>query len=133
MATHDFRRERHSVTDLKIHLICITKYRKKVFTNVGLECIETAMRSVSEKMHFRILEFNGESDHVHLIVEFPPKLSVSALVKHLKGVSSRAYRKDGHRCPSDKSLWSPSYFAVSVGGAPLSVVKEYIQNQLRPH
>jgi putative transposase len=133
MATQEFRRERHSVTDLKIHLICITKYRRKVFTDKGLKCIETAMRSVADSMHFRILEFNGESDHVHVLLEFPPKLSVSTLAKHLKGVSSRAYSKAGHPKPSEKTLWSPSYFAASVGGAPLEVVKRYIEQQARPH
>lgn len=133
MTTPEFRRERHSVTDLKIHLICIAKYQKKVFNDEGLKCIEGAMLSVADKMHFSILEFNGESDHVHVLLEYPPKLSVSVLAKHLKGVSSRAYRKDGHPCPSPKTLWSPSYFAVAVGGAPLEVVKEYIQNQHRPH
>ncbi len=133
MATHEFRRERHSVTDLKIHLICVTKYRRKVFTDAGLECIEAAMRSVSDSMHFRILEFNGEADHVHVLLEFPPKLSVSMLAKNLKGVSSRAYGKAGHPKPSAKTLWSPSYFATSVGGAPLEVVKHYIEQQAKPH
>lgn len=128
-----FRKERHSVTDLKIHLICVTKYRRKVFTNAGLSCLEVAMRSVADKMKFRILEFNGEADHVHVLIEFPPKLSVSMLTKHLKGVSSRAYRKAGHPCPSKTALWSPSYFATSVGGAPLDVVKKYIEQQARPH
>ena len=133
MATHEFRRERHSVTDLKIHLICVTKYRRKVFTNEGLKCIESAMRSVAGSMRFRILEFNGEADHVHVLLEFPPKLSVSILTKHLKGVSSRAYSKAGHPKPSPKTLWSPSYFATSIGGAPLEVVKQYIEQQARPH
>lgn len=131
--TSQFRKERHSVTDLKIHLICVTKYRRKVFTDAGLSCIEKAMRSVSDKMKFRILQFNGEADHIHVLLEFPPKLSVSILTKHLKGVSSRAYRKEGHPCPSDQMLWSPSYFATSVGGAPLDVIKKYIEEQARPH
>lgn len=91
------------------------------------------MRSVSDSMKFRILEFNGEADHIHVLLEFPPKLSVSILTKHLKGVSSRAYSKAGHPKPSPKTLWSPSYFATSVGGAPLEVVKQYIEQQARPH
>ena len=91
------------------------------------------MRSVSDSMHFRILEFNGEADHIHVLLEFPPKLSVSTLAKHLKGVSSRAYSKAGHPKPSEKTLWSPSYFASSVGGAPLEVVERYIEQQARPH
>ena len=127
-----FRRERHSVTTLMIHLICVTKYRKKVLTSGGLVCIENAFKSVAGKMNFKILEFNGEGDHIHVLLEYPPKLSVSQMVNHLKGVSSRMYRKAGHLCPSDRALWSPSYFAVSVGGAPLDVLKEYLQNQKKP-
>jgi len=133
MKIPDFRRERHSVTDLKIHLICITKYRRKIFTGESLKCIETSMRSVADSMHFRILEFNGEADHVHVLLEFPPKLSVSVLTKHLKGVSSRAYNKAGYPKPADNALWSPSYFASSVGGAPLEVVQQYIEQHARPH
>lgn len=130
--TSALRKERHSVTDLKIHLVCVTKYRRSVFSTDGLACIEKAFLSVAAKMNFKIIEFNGESDHVHVALEYPPKLSVSQIVNHLKGVSSRLYRKAGHPCPSDKALWSPSYYASSVGGAPLDVLKEYIQNQDKP-
>jgi len=102
-------------------------------TDESLKCIETSMRSVADSMHFRILEFNGEADHVHVLLEFPPKLSVSVLTKHLKGVSSRAYNKAGYPKPADNALWSPSYFASSVGGAPLEVVQQYIEQHARPH
>jgi putative transposase len=90
------------------------------------------MGTVAKSMGFEIIEFNGESDHVHLLIEYPPKLSISTLVNHLKGVSSRMYRQKGFNCPHDVHLWSPSYFAVSVGGAPLAVLKEYIKNQKSP-
>jgi putative transposase len=83
-------------------------------------------------MNFRLLEFNGEADHVHVLIEYPPKLSVSTLVNHLKGVSSRLYGKAGHPKPHETALWSPSYFATSVGGATLEVLKQYIQNQEKP-
>lgn len=84
-----------------------------------------------------LAEFNGEQDHVHLLVNFPPKVAVSRLVNSLKGVSSRlmklhhpelikpAYQKS--------ALWSPSYFAGSVGGAPISIARQYIEQQTRPH
>lgn len=130
--TTEFRRERHSVSDLKIHLICVTKYRRKVLSSQGLMTIEEAFKSVAEKMDFRILEFNGESDHVHTLIEYPPKLSISQIVNALKGVSSRRYGQMGLPRPSEKALWSPSYFASSVGGAPLEILKKYIQDQDRP-
>jgi putative transposase len=73
------RRERNSVSDLKIHLVCVTKYRKKVFTGKSLTLVENSFREVAEKMNFQILEFNGESDHIHALIEYPPKLSISVL------------------------------------------------------
>ncbi|NJR69342.1 MAG: IS200/IS605 family transposase [Synechococcales cyanobacterium CRU_2_2] len=130
--TIEFRKERHSVSDLKIHLICVTKYRRKVFSDAGLKLIEEAFRSVAEKMDFRVLEFNGEADHVHSLIEYPPKFSVSQITNALKGVSSRKYGQAGLPKPSKESLWSPSYFVSSVGGAPLEVLKKYIQDQKRP-
>jgi putative transposase len=78
---------------------------------------------------FAVIELNGEADHVHVVVRYPPKLSISKIVNSLKGVSSRRYREAGHRMPSKRSLWSPSYFASSVGGAPIEVLRQYVQNQ----
>jgi putative transposase len=103
-----------------------------VFCNEGLKNIESSFRSVAEKMDFRIIEFNGEGNHAHALIEYPPKISISQLANHLKGVSSRMYRKGGYRCPSASAVWSPSYFAVSVGGGSLGELIEYIKNQARP-
>ncbi len=83
-------------------------------------------------MNFQILEFNGEADHVHALIEYPPKLSISQIANALKGVSSRRYGQAGNKKPHKASLWSPSYFAVSVGGAPIEVLKRYIKEQSRP-
>jgi putative transposase len=131
--TTQFRRERHSVTDLKIHLVCVTKYRDDVFSNEELKLIEEVFRHVAVQMNFRILEINGEDEHVHALIEYPPKLSVSKIVNALKGVSSRRYGQAGFKKPHGKTaLWSPSYFAVSVGGAPIEVLIKYIKNQEKP-
>jgi putative transposase len=127
------RKERHSVSDLKIHLVCVTKYRRKVFTKESLKLIEKSFREVALKMNFQILEFNGEKDHIHVLIEYPPKLSISVIVNTLKGVSSRKYGQAGFPKPYGKqALWSPSYFVSSVGGAPLEILKSYIQNQEKP-
>ena len=69
MATR-FRKERHSVSDLKIHLVCVSKYRRAVFTSESLELIEQSFKEVAKKMNFQILEFNGESDHIHALIEY---------------------------------------------------------------
>jgi putative transposase len=127
------RRERHSVTDLKIHLVCITKYRRPVFVAKSLVLIEESFREVARKMDFQILEFNGEAAHIHVLIEYPPKLSVSSIVNALKGVSSRRYGQAGYPKPYGKdALWSPSYFVSSVGGAPIEILKQYIKNQEKP-
>jgi putative transposase len=84
-------------------------------------------------MDFQIQEFNGESDHIHCLIEYPPKLSVSQMVNSLKGVSSRRYGQAGFPKQYGKdALWSPSYFVSSIGGAPLDVLKHYIQQQEKP-
>lgn len=128
-----FRRERHSVTDLKVHLVCVTKYRDNVFSVPELVLIEKVFHDVAQKMNMQILEINAEKDHLHALIEYPPKLSISKIVNALKGVSSRRYGQAGFKKPKDgKALWSPSYFAVSVGGAPIDVLIKYIKEQNRP-
>jgi putative transposase len=127
------RRQHHSISDLKIHLVCVTKYRRSIFTAESLAVIEKSFLEVAKKMDFQIQEFNGEGDHIHVLIEFPPKLSVSQMVNALKGVSSRRYGQEGYKKPYGKdALWSPSYFVSSIGGAPLEVLKKYIQNQEKP-
>ena len=92
--------------------------------------------SVCSDFESSLVEFDGEKDHVHLLVNYPPKVSISKLVNSLKGVSSRILRRDfkreiGHMLYKGV-LWSPSYFAGSCGGAPLETVKSYIQEQKTP-
>jgi putative transposase len=100
-----------------------------VFTSASLDLIKESFQEVAKKMDFQIIEFNGEGNHVHALIEYPPKLSISQIVNALKGVSSRRYGQEGYKKPHKEALWSPSYFAISVGGAPLETLKEYIKNQ----
>jgi putative transposase len=83
-----------------------------------------------------LTEFNGQGKHVHLLVSFPPKVALSRLVDSLKGVSSRRMRQEfpglaRHYWRANR-LWSGSYFAGSAGGAPISVLRQYIEQQNRP-
>lgn len=83
-------------------------------------------------MGVQLLACDGGVDHVHLLVEYPPKHSVSVLVNALKGTSSRLLRKERPDIAARYwrgILWSPSYFAASAGGAPLEIVKQYVENQ----
>ena len=118
----DLRRGRNCVFLLHAHLVFVTKYRRQVFTKHILQDLETIFSSICSDFEATLTEFEGEDDHVHLLIEYPPKVSISKLVNSLKGVSSRLIRKKRH--PSVRkalwggSLWSPSYFAGSCGGAP---------------
>ena len=91
------------------------------------------MRAVCADFETELVEFNGERDHVHLLVHYPPKVALSRLVGSLKGVSARRLRQEYpdhiRKYLWGDHFWSPSYFAASCGGAPLSIIKEYIENQ----
>ena len=104
-----------------------------MFSEPELKLIEQVFYDVAKKMNFEISEINAEKEHLHALIEYPPKLSVSKIVNALKGVSSRKYGQAGFLKPKNgKALWSPSYFAVSVGGAPIDVLIKYIKGQSRP-
>lgn len=124
------------MSNLHAHLVFTPKYRRGVFTNPMLDRCEIIMSQVCDSFGSTLTEFNGERDHVHLLIQYPPTVQLSKLVNSLKGVSARHLRSE---FPSHikkylwgKHFWSPSYFVGSCGGAPLSVVKEYIENQKRP-
>jgi putative transposase len=101
-----------------------------------LERCEEAMRAVCVDLEAELKELNGERDHVHLLVHYPPKIALSKLVNSLKGVSSRKLRQEYtgqvNRAVMHDHFWSRSYFAGSCGGAPLTVVRQYIEDQRRP-
>lgn len=134
--SNDIRHGRHCVFNLHIHLVFLTKYRRSVFTKAVLEDLKEIFASVCQDFEAELVEFDGEKDHVHLLINYPPKVSVSRLVNSLKGVSSRLIRKKRYACIKDKlwagALWSPSYFAASCGGAPISIIKQYIEQQDTP-
>jgi putative transposase len=117
-------------------LAFVTKFRHKVFADRHLTRLEDIMRDVCADFETELVEFNGENNHVHLLVNFPPKVALSKLVNSLKGVSSRRMRQEfpdlvRHYYRANK-LWSGSYFAGSVGGAPLTVLHQYIEQQNHP-
>lgn len=120
---------------MHVHLVFVSKYRKDVFDASAIEVLRGIFKEVCTDFEAHLIEVDGEDDHVHLLVEYPPKVSVSSLVNSLKGVSSRLLRKSrpdlAHRYWSGV-LWSPSYFAASCGGAPISVVRQYIEQQKTP-
>ncbi len=132
----NIRRGRSQVSNLHVHLVFVTKYRKRVLTKPILERCRQVMAETCNDFGATLTEFNGEQDHVHLLVHYPPTVRLSTLVNSLKGVSSRVLHKQfpDHigRYLYKGRLWSPSYFAGSCGGAPLSIVAQYIADQQSP-
>ncbi len=133
----EIRSGRHVVFLMHVHLVFVTKYRAKIFTKEILDDMRDIFDGVCDSFECELEEFDGENDHVHLLVNYPPKVSISKLVNSLKTASSRVIRK--RQYPSIRknlwsgSLWSPSYFAGSCGGAPLEKVREYIESQSTPN
>ena len=134
--SNQIRRGRSCVFNLHAHLVFVTKYRRKVFTKTTMNALEAIFTSVCSDFDAKLVEFDGERDHVHLLVNYPPKVQLSKLVNSLKGVSSRrlkAQLPQTARHYYDGQLWSPSYFAGSCGGAPIEIVRQYIEQQATPH
>jgi len=131
----DIRTGRHCTFALHVHLVFVTKYRRRVFSKEHLDAMRTVFEGVCADFGATLAKFDGEDDHVHLLVNYPPKIAISTLVNSLKGVSSRMLRKGFPILAKrywKRVLWSPSYFAGSCGGAPLSLIKKYIENQRTP-
>ncbi|WP_078871922.1 IS200/IS605 family transposase [Streptomyces sp. NRRL S-337] len=132
----EVRTGRHVSYVLHAHLVFVTKDRRGVFGDAMLKRCEEIMKEVCESFGAELKEFNGERDHVHLLVNYPPKLALSKLVNSLKGVSSRHLRAEYtgriNRIGTGSVFWSRSYFAGSCGGAPLTVIRQYIEAQQHP-
>ncbi len=132
----DIRHGRHCVFKMHVHLVFVTKYRRGVFTKETLSDLQGIFKEVCDDFEAELVEFDGEHDHVHLLVNYPPKVAVSNLVNSLKGVSSRMIRQKNYPSIRKKlwggALWSPSYFSGSCAGAPISVIRQYIEQQRTP-
>ena len=123
-------KNRHATYILHCHLVFVTKYRYKVLKHEHIEYLKKVFKETMEEMGGTLDECDGESDHIHLLITYPPKHSIAKIVNNLKGRSSRLLRRDmpdiKERYYGKAGLWHRSYFAGSVGGAPLEIVKRYI-------
>lgn len=131
----DIRHGRHCLFKIHIHLGFVAKYRRKVFDADAITRLCGYFAKVCTDFDAQLIEMDGEDDHVHLLVQYPPKVAVSSLVNSLKGVSSRLLRKERPDIENrywKNVLWSPSYFAASCGGAQISIIRQYIEQQQTP-
>jgi putative transposase len=125
-----------SVYSLNIHLVLVTKYRRQVINADILRRLNEIFESTCTKWRCALSEFNGETDHVHLVISFPPDVQVSTLVGNLKTVSSRLIRKEFadwiSRFYTKPVFWSGAYFVASCGGVTLEHIKSYVEKQATP-
>lgn len=126
----------HCVYKLTYHLVLVTKYRRKCFTNEMLNRLEEIVRKNCQDWEIDLLEFNGEAVHIHLLLEMHPNIMPSKFINNIKTVSSRLIRKEFDAELKQyywkPVLWTRAYCLLTTGGATIDVIREYIKNQERP-
>jgi putative transposase len=130
------RTGRHCVFALHAHLVFVTKLRHKVFGDQHLTRMQEITKAVRVDFQTELVESNGDNNHIHPLVNFPPKVALAKLVNSLKGVSTRRLRQEfpdlrRHYYRANKP-WPGSYYAGSLGGAPPNVARQHIDQQNRP-
>ena len=132
----DFVSNNRSVSDLKAHLILTTKYRKDVFTASMLARLNEILEELLIKWECKLVEFNGEENHVHILFQYHPNITLSKLVNNIKTVTSRKLRKEFAEQINNiywkDVLWNGSYFIASCGRVTISTLKKYIENKNNP-
>ena len=132
----DFLHKARGVSELKCHLVLTSKYRRKIFTDPMLIRLEAIFKDLMTKWEGRLIEFNGETDHVHLLIQYTPQTELSKLINNLKTVSSRYLRKEFvervDQFYRKDVLWTNGYFVASCGGVTVEQLKKYINEQERP-
>ena len=118
---------------LKIHLILVCKYRKQLLIETGEDC-KQIMFEVSQISNFTIDTMEVDKDHIHLLLDIEPKISVSSIVNRLKSISTnRLWKKNGvflkNHFWRKRTFWSDGYFVCSTGNANMETIKKYIETQ----
>ena len=133
MGSAGYKTGAHVVFKLSVHIVFVTKYRRRAITDRVWEVMLASFRESCAAYGCDLMESGWEPDHAHLLVAYPPKVALATLAQHLKGLASRRIR--ARRFPEvtstlwGRAFWSPSYCAVSCGGAPLATVKAYVEAQ----
>ncbi len=132
----DFVSSGRAVSDMKAHLVLTTKYRRGVLSAAMLTRMGEIMDDLCEKWNCKLIEFNGEENHIHLLFQYLPQMEIPKFVNNLKSVTSRRIRSEFvnevERVYWKNVLWNESYFIASCGGVTVSVLRKYIENQDTP-
>ena len=123
----------HAVFNIKLHLVFVTKYRRKTLSPAVLGYLFSAFGDCLTAWNCKLIEFGGEEDHVHLLIDIHPALDISVLINNLKTASARRTRNRfaEHLAPfyANPLFWHRAYYVGSVGGATLETVKAYVNSQ----
>ena len=125
-----FKSNNNVTYSCKYHVVWCPKYRRKVLIHGVDTRLKEILISVCEEFKSELIEMEVMPDHVHVLVECDPQFGIAKLIRYMKGRSSKLLREEfpwlKSRIPT---LWTNSYFCSTVGGAPISVIKKYIENQ----
>ena len=125
-----FKSNNNIVFSSKYHVVWCPKYRRSVITGDVELRLKQIVREVCGELGAEIIEMETMPDHIHLLVEVDPQFGIHRLVKRIKGRSSRLLRQEFKSLKSRlPTLWTNSYFVSTVGGAPLAIIKQYIEQQ----
>ena len=130
---NDFVSSARSVSDMKAHLVLTTKYRKRVLTGEMINRLREVITNLCRKWDCKVIEFNGEDNHIHLLFQYYPQMELPKFIGNIKSVTSRKLRQkfpeQTSRVYKQKVFWNESYFIASCGGVTISMLKNYIQLQ----
>jgi putative transposase len=130
MLKKQYKSNKNIVYSCKYHVVFCPKYRKKIFLGDIAQRLSELLQAIAKDRGIDIIEMEIMPDHVHLLLEVDPQFGIHKAIKNLKGATSRYLRKEFLSLKTKlPCLWTNSYFVSTVGGAPLSVVKQYIATQ----
>ena len=128
----NYRKGSHTKYDIKIHIVWVTKYRKPVMHGEMSKRLRMLIREICLANEVQVVKGHISKDHVHLLLSYPPKLSISKLAQYLKGKTSRKLLQEYSSMRKQfwgSHIWARGYFAVSTGNVTDKVIKEYIESQ----
>lgn len=125
-----YKSNNNVVYSCKYHVVWCPKYRRKVLVGAIAERLKELIVQRCSEIKAEIIEMEIMPDHVHLLMEIDPQFGINKAVRSIKGFSSYTLRKEYKELTTKlPTLWTNSYFVSTVGGAPLAVIKQYIENQ----
>ena len=127
-----YRQGSHTKYDIKIHLVFVTKYRKAILRGDVAKRVRQLIREICLANEVQIIKGHVSKDHIHLLLSYPPRLSVAKLTQYIKGKTSRKLLQEYSEISKrlwGSHIWARGYFAVSTGNVTDELIAEYIEKQ----